>query len=119
MAADALPRAELVDPEDMAFEIEPAVAEADCRGPAAVPVPAAGACHGAARADGDRRAPPRSDAASPPRVAQAAPMPDPTLSSDMAEQLAGPGHRCRRSSSTFAQLNGAVHGGIGGVTLEA
>jgi cell pole-organizing protein PopZ len=50
-------------------------------------------------------------------VAQAAPMPDPTLSSDMAEQLLAPATDMAVQGA-MSRLGAMAGGGIGGMTVE-
>lgn len=78
---------ELVDPEDIAFEVEPEPEPEPLPPPQQVaPPPVYRAPEPAPRPVEPPRAPSRPAAS----VAHAAPMPDPTLSSDMAEQLLAP-----------------------------
>ena len=93
--------AHLVDPEDIAFEADPEP-EPEPAPPPVMLMPE------------PLRPAPRPVAS----VAQAAPMPDPTLSSDMAEELLAP--------ATDAAVQGAMSrlsmmsgGGIGGMTVES
>ncbi len=94
--------AELIDPEDVAFEPEPEPVPV-----AVVPPPP----------------PPRAAPPAPPpppaaTVARAAPMPDPTLSSDMAEQLLAPAAEAA-ARGAMARLGELGNTGIGGMTVEA
>lgn len=106
--------AELVDPEDIAFESDeletPVAAFAPPPAPVFVPPPPAPAV---------QMAPPPVPRLTPrpsPSAAQAAPMPDPTLSSDMAEQLLAPTTDAA-VKHTFAKLNGVTMQGAG-VTID-
>ena len=94
---------ELIDPEDVAFEAEPE--------PEA-PVPILRTAEPPPRAPEPRPAP--RPAAS---VAYAAPMPDPTLSSDMAEQLLAPATDAAVHGA-MARLGALSNTGIGGMTVE-
>jgi cell pole-organizing protein PopZ len=101
---------ELVDPEDIAFEPE----EDE---PEPAPPPMIAAAPPVARAP-EPRVEPRPAPRPAASVAQAAPMPDPTLSRDMADELLAP--------TTDAAVQGAMSrlsmmsaGGIGGMTVEA
>jgi cell pole-organizing protein PopZ len=95
--------AELVDPEDVAFEVEDE-AEADPMSMFSVsveePAPVAA----------------RPALAPRPSFVQSAPMPDPTLSGDMAERLLEPATQSA-VKNTFARLNGLSMVGTG-VTIE-
>jgi cell pole-organizing protein PopZ len=109
---------QLVDPEDIAFETEPEpepapapVAVAPPPVVRAVPPPVA---EPAPRPTEPPRAAPPRPAAS---VAQAAPLPDPTLSSDMAEELLEPTTQAAIQGS-MARLNSMAGMGIGGQTVE-
>jgi uncharacterized protein len=97
---------QLVDPEDISFEPEPEpepvappmlMAEPPPRAPEPPPVEMP-------------RAAPRS-------VAQAAPLPDPSLSSDMADELLEPATHAAIQGS-MARLNTMAGMGIGGQTVE-
>ena len=92
---------ELVDPEDIAFEPEMLEPE-----PPALWAPE----------------PEPQRAPEPPRpmasVAQAAPMPDPDLSADMAEELLAPATDAA-VQGTMSRLAAMTAGGIGGMTVEA
>ena len=110
MDAGAISTASLVDPEDITFEAddepEPQMPEYTVPvEPAPVPLV--------------RMAPPPVPRMPPrpaPSAARAAPMPDPTLSSDMAEQLLAPTTNAA-VKHTFAKLNGLSMQGAG-VTLD-
>ena len=99
-ASSAAPQ--LVEPDDITFDIAEPVEEEEL--PAFDPPPMA-----AAR--------PAPEPMPQPSVAQAAPLPDPTLSSDMADQLLGPATQAAVRSS-ITKLNGL---GIGnpGATIES
>ncbi len=93
--------AHLVDPEDITFEADPEPEPEPVLPPVMV-----------------MPEPPRPAPRPVASVAQAAPMPDPTLSSDMAEELLAP--------ATDAAVQGAMSrlsmmsgGGIGGMTVES
>jgi len=103
---------ELVDPEDIAFEVEP---EPEPPPPPqqVAPPPVYRAPEPAPRPVEPPRAPSRPAAS----VAHAAPMPDPTLSSDMAEQLLAPTTDAA-VQSTMSRLSGMASIGIGGQTVE-
>lgn len=98
---------QLVDPEDVAFEVEPELEPAAppvMRAPEPPPV---------------RIPEPRPAPRPAMSVAQAAPMPDPTLSDDMAEQLLAPAAEAA-AQGAMARLGAlASNGGIGGMTVEA
>jgi len=102
--------AELVDPEDIAFEPEPEPEPAPPPPVMAVPEPVA-------------PPPPRMERpqASPRpamSVAQAAPLPDPTLSEDLAEELLAPTTDAAVQGS-ISRLNSIAQvGGMGGQTVE-
>lgn len=89
----------LVDPDDIAFDIEE---------PEPAPVPAF--------TPPPRAAAPVFERPAPRPVAAAAPMPDPTLSADIAEQLLEPTTQSA-VKSTFARLNGMQTVG-NGTTIE-
>jgi uncharacterized protein len=93
--------AELLDPEDVTFETEQHVPE---------PVPSV-----ARRADPP---PARPAPRMPASVAHAAPMPDPTLSRDMAEELLAPTTDAAVHAA-MARVSALPTGGIGGMTVEA
>ena len=100
---------QLVDPEDVTFdEPEPAL-------PSRQPPPPihAEGPRFASRVESSVAAPPRQS----PSIARAAPMPDPTLSRDMAEQLLEPATNAA-VKHTFSRLNGVSMAGSG-VTLDA
>jgi cell pole-organizing protein PopZ len=97
---------ELVDPEDIAFEPEPE--------PEPAPPPVPRAVQPAPRPVEAPRPAPRPAAS----VAQAAPMPDPTLSDDMAEQLLAPATDAAVMGA-MSRLGALAHTGIGGMTVEA
>jgi cell pole-organizing protein PopZ len=116
--------AELVDPEDVAFapdaepEPDPMAmfsVEMDDE-PEPVPPPAPAPVAAAPRPTYVPPPMPRPAPRPQPSVAQTAPMPDPNLSSDMAEQLL---NETTQSAvkSTFSRLNGLSMAGSG-VTLE-
>ena len=107
MAAMLADEAQLVDPEDIAFEAEP---EPE---PIAEPEPVVVAPRPVMRAPEPPRAPPRP----PVSVAQAAPLPDPSLSSEMAEQLLEPATHAAIQGS-MSRLNAMAGMGIGGQTVE-
>jgi cell pole-organizing protein PopZ len=94
--------AHLLDPEDVAFEAEPE--------PPPPPAPVMRAPE-----------PPRAAPAAPTRpaapVSRAAPMPDPTLSDDIAEQLLEPATDAAVQGA-MARLGSMADTGIGGMTLE-
>ena len=115
--------AELVDPEDVSFAPDPepeqdpmamfSVEMDDEPEPPPPPAPVAAAPRPAYVPPPMPRPEPRPQ----PSVAQTAPMPDPTLSSDMADQLLdGATHSAVKS--TFSRLNGLSMVNSG-VTLEA
>ena len=98
---------QLVDPDDITFDMGPAHEEEEL--PAFDPPPMA-------------FVPPPQPAPQPaprpqPSIAQAAPLPDPTLSSDMAEQLLGPATQAAVRSS-ITRLNGLGLGNTG-ATIES
>jgi cell pole-organizing protein PopZ len=118
--------AELVDPEDVAFapdtEPEPDPmsmfsVEMDDEPEPAPPMPAPAPVAAAPRPTYVPPPMPRPAPRPQPSVAQTAPMPDPTLSSDMAEQLLDTTTQSA-VKSTFSRLNGLSMVGTG-VTLEA
>jgi cell pole-organizing protein PopZ len=117
----ALSGAPLVDPEDITFENDDmagggsmfSVPVEEVEEPAPPPPPLAPA---PAPAPIARMAPPPIPRAAP-SVARAAPMPDPTLSRDMAEKLLEPTTDAVVKSN-FAKLNGLSMVGSG-VTLDA
>ncbi|MDB5505944.1 MAG: hypothetical protein JWR75_582 [Devosia sp.] len=102
---------ELVDPDDIAFDL-------DLGDPEPVPPPVATYTPQPRFAASPE---PFTPPPSPPRpslsIAQAAPMPDPDLSRDMAERLLGPATDAAVRSN-FTRLSGIAMGN-GGVTLEA
>lgn len=112
-AADNEPTAaapQLVDPDDITFDVaEPEEEELPAFDPppmAVKPQPA------------PQPAPPPQPAPRPqPSIAQAAPLPDPTLSSDMAEQLLEPATQAAVRSS-ITKLNGLGLGNSG-ATIES
>lgn len=108
--------APLVDPEDVAFEsdeLEPSVPVFAPTAPVFVPPPEAVAPPPVPMAPPPV---PRVTQRPAPSVAQAAPMPDPTLSSDMAERLLAPAANAA-VKHTFAKLNGISMQGAG-MTLD-
>lgn len=112
-AADDEPVAaapQLVDPDDITFDVAEAAEEEEL--PAFDPPPMA------VVPPAPKPAPEPQPAPRPqPSIAQAAPLPDPTLSSDMADQLLGPATQAAVRSS-ITKLNGL---GIGnpGATIES
>jgi cell pole-organizing protein PopZ len=94
---------ELVDPEDVAFEPEPEPEPEPVAPPPVMRAP-----------EPSPRPAPRPAAS----VAYAAPMPDPTLSRDMAEQLLAPATDAAVHGA-MARLGALSSGGIGGMTVEA
>ena len=119
--------AELVDPEDVSFAPDPepepdpmamfSVEMDDEPEPPPAPTPAPSPFAAAPRPAFAPPPMPRPEPRPQPSVAQTAPMPDPTLSSDMAEQLLD-GATQSAVKSTFSRLNGLSMAGSG-VTLEA
>jgi cell pole-organizing protein PopZ len=101
---------ELVDPEDIAFEPEPEPEPAPAPPMMAAPEPVASP------------PPPRMEPPAPPRpamsVAQAAPLPDPTLSADLAEELLAPTTDAAVQGSIARLSSIAQVGGMGGQTVE-
>ena len=97
---------ELLDPEDVAFEVEPE--------PEPAPHPVMRAPEPPPRPVEPPRAAPRPAMS----VAQAAPMPDPRLSSDMAEQLLAPTTDAAVQGA-MSRLGSLAGTGIGGMTVEA
>lgn len=95
----------LVDPDDIAFDI--AAVEEEEELPAFDPPPMA-----IVQPEPQPVPPPRPQAT----IAQAAPLPDPTLSSDLAEQLLGPATQAAVRSS-ITKLNGLGLGNSG-ATIE-
>jgi uncharacterized protein len=93
--------AQLVDPEDIAFEHEPEPAARPIQ--ASVPMPRA--------SNPEPRPAPRP-------VARAAPMPDPQLSADMAEQLLAPATEAAVQGA-ISRLGPVAGSGMGGMTIEA
>ncbi len=121
--------AELVDPEDVSFAPDPEP-ESDPMAmfsvemddepeppPAPTPAPAPAPVAAAPRPAYVPPPMPRPEPRPQASVAQTAPMPDPTLSSDMADQLLD-GATQSAVKSTFSRLNGLSMVGSG-VTLEA
>ena len=106
-AAAAAPQ--LVDPDDITFDLADAVEEEEEELPAFDPPPMAVA----QPAPQPAPAPVRPQAS----IAQAAPLPDPTLSSDMADQLLGPATQAAVRSS-ITKLNGLGLGNAG-ATIES
>jgi uncharacterized protein len=102
----------LVDPEDVAFEVDDADPMAAFSAPMDEPVAAAPIMPTPV----PRFAPPPPMRPAP-SAAAAAPMPDPTLSADLAEQLLAPTTNAA-VKHTFAKLNGVSMVGAG-VTLDA
>jgi cell pole-organizing protein PopZ len=105
---------QLVDPEDVAFDLGAVEEEEEL--PAFDPPPLA-----AARFEPEPEPEPVFEPAPAPRLqaslADAAPLPDPTLSSDMAEQLLEPATQAAVRSS-ITRLNGLGLGN-GGATIES
>ncbi len=99
---------ELVDPDDISFEAE------EVEEPAA-PVPAAPTVQAAPRLP-PVQVPERPGPRPATSVAQAAPLPDPTLTRDLAEQLLEPATQSA-VQSTFGRLSGLTAVGSG-VTIE-
>lgn len=101
---------QLVDPSDIGFDLdEPEEDELPTFDPAPIPTPAPAAV---------RIPEPAPQVIRPqPSFAQAAPMPDPTLSSDMAEQLLEPATQAAVRSS-MTKLNGLGLGNTG-ATIES
>jgi cell pole-organizing protein PopZ len=97
---------ELIDPEDVAFEVEPE--------PEPEPPPVMRAPQPAPRPVEPPRPAPRPMTS----VAHAAPMPDPTLSDDMADQLLAPATDAAVQGA-MNRLGAMAHTGIGGMTIEA
>jgi cell pole-organizing protein PopZ len=119
---------ELVDPEDIGFSIEeaddglPSFDPPPMRQIDPTPAPVAPVQRAAPPAPAPQPEPePVRAAAPPPRpqptIAQAAPMPDPTLSSDIAEQLLEPATQSAVRSS-MTKLNGLGLGNTG-ATIES
>lgn len=106
--------AELVDPEDIAFEPEP--------DPEPEPVPERVAPPVMARPEPVAPPPPPVEPRPAPRpamsVAQAAPLPDPTLSQDLAEELLAPATDAAVQGSISRLSSIAQVGGMGGQTVE-
>jgi cell pole-organizing protein PopZ len=103
---------QLVDPDDITFDMAP---EEEEELPAFDPPPMAQVLK---PQPAPPPAPPPQPAPRPqPSVAQAAPLPDPTLSSDMAEQLLGPATQAAVRSS-ITKLNGLGLGNAG-ATIES
>jgi hypothetical protein len=65
-----------------------------------------------------RPEPPRPEYRPAASVAQAAPMPDPTLSDDMAEQLLAPATDAAVQGA-MSRLTSMSNGGLGGMTVES
>jgi cell pole-organizing protein PopZ len=116
-AASFLPdEAELIDPEDIAFEPEPEPDPEPEPEPAPVlarPQPVAPAPVAVAPPAEPRPAPRPAMS-----VAQAAPLPDPTLSEDMAEELLAPTTDAAVKGSISRLSSIAQVGGMGGQTVE-
>lgn len=105
------PVAQLVDPADIGFDIdEPEEEELPAFDPAPAPAPAAAQIH---IPEPVQEAPARPQ----PSFAQVAPMPDPTLSTHMAEQLLEPATQAAVRSS-MTKLNGMGLGNTG-ATIES
>jgi len=100
--ASAAAAPQLVEPDDITFEIAETAEEEEL--PAFDPPPMAAAQ-------------PEPEPAQPASVAQAAPLPDPSLSSDMADQLLGPATQAAVRSS-ITRLNGLGLGNAG-ATIES
>jgi len=109
-AAFLADEAELVDPEDIAFEPEPDPE------PELAPPPVM------AKPEPVAPPPPVEPRPAPPRaamsVAQAAPLPDPTLSQDLAEELLAPATDAAVQGSISRLSSIAQVGGMGGQTVE-
>jgi uncharacterized protein len=101
-ALEAAGEPELVDPDDVAFDGEEPAAPEPVRTPPPVVLPPAA-----------RQAPPRPA----PSAARTAPMPDPTLSRDIAEELLEPATNAA-VKHTFAKLNNVSLAGSG-LTLDS
>jgi len=97
---------ELVDPEDLTFEPEPEPEREFEPEPPPPPVMRTATM------------PPPAPRQAPRTVAQAAPMPDPNLSRDMAEELLAPTTDAA-VTSTMARLNAVSAIGGGGQTIES
>ena len=103
---------QLVDPDDITFDM---AAPEEEELPAFDPPPMA---FNPKPQPAPQPAPPPQPAPRPqPSIAQAAPLPDPTLSSDMAEQLLGPATQAAVRSS-ITRLNGLGLGNTG-ATIES
>jgi cell pole-organizing protein PopZ len=98
--------AQLVDPEDIAFEPEPEPMPAPRPAPVATPI---------ARAPNPEPRPAPRPVAS---VARAAPMPDADLSADIAEQLLAPATDAAVQGA-ISRLGAVASTGLGGMTVEA
>lgn len=101
--------AELIDPEDVAFEMEPE--------PEPEPEPVAPPPPPVMRAEPPPHVEPKPAPRPPVSVAQAAPLPDPMLSSDMAEELLAPATDAAVQGS-ISRLSTMAGMGIGGQTVE-
>jgi len=122
----AFGEAQLVDPEDIAFDVDVDVGdepepEPELESPALPVQPERAAMPPRAPFGGMRAVPPAPAAPRPPvrpapSVAQAAPMPDPDLSADIAEQLLEPA-TTSAVKHAFARLNGMSMVNTG-VTIE-
>ena len=107
----------LVDPEDIAFEMDDGVEAAMQISSIAEPVEKPTPVPQPTPTPVPRFSTPEPPARPAPVVAAAAPMPDPTLSSEMAEKLLAPTTDAA-VKHTFAKLNGVSMVGAG-VTLDA
>ena len=102
---------QLIDPEDVAFEVEP---EPEPQPVAFAPPPVMRAPDPPPVRIPEPKPAPRPAMS----VAQAAPMPDPTLSEDLAEQLLAPATEAA-AQGAMARLGAlASSSGIGGMTVE-
>ncbi|MEO7222765.1 MAG: DUF2497 domain-containing protein [Devosia sp.] len=107
MADILLGEPELIDPEDVAFEVEPEPEPEPpppiMRAPQPAPRPVE---------------PPRQAPRPVTSVAHAAPMPDPMLSDDMADQLLAPATDAAVQGA-MSRLGAMAQTGIGGMTIES
>ena len=104
---EAMPEPELVDPDDVTFEPDPEPAAS------VAAAPSIGAKASAPTTGSAEPAIPRPAAS----VSQAAPLPDPTLSADIAEQLLEPATESVVQSS-MARLGPIAAEGVGNMTLD-
>ena len=102
---------ELIDPEDIAFEPEPEIEPE----PEPAPPPAMAKPEPVAPPPVEPRPAPQRPAMT---VAQAAPLPDPTLSDDLAEELLAPATDAAVQGSISRLSSIAQVGGMGGQTVE-